>query len=45
MVLGPLRLVIETVGPFLIPVVLFGGGLIGYLVLRWLFQQRAVDSE
>jgi hypothetical protein len=34
----------ETVGPFVIPVVLFGGGLIGYLVLRWLFQRLDGDT-
>ncbi len=36
MVLGPLSLLFNAVGPFLIPVALFVGGLIGYLVLRWL---------
>ena len=45
MVLGPLTTLFDTVGPFLIPVVLFVGGLIGYLVLRWLFQRRDSDTE
>ena len=44
MVLGPLTTLINLVGPFAIPVVLFGGGLIGYLVLRWLFQRRDSDT-
>jgi len=44
MAFGPLTTLINLVGPFVIPVVLFGGGLIGYLVLRWLFQRRDSDT-
>ncbi|MFQ3476325.1 hypothetical protein HKK80_08695 [Halonotius sp. F2-221B] len=44
MVFGPLTTLLDLVGPFVIPVVLFVGGLIGYLVLRWLFQRRDSDT-
>jgi len=44
MALGPLTTLINLVGPFVIPVVLFIGGLIGYLVLRWLFQRLDSDT-
>ena len=44
MVFGPLTTLIDLVGPFVIPVVLFIGGLIGYLVLRWLFQRFDSDT-
>jgi hypothetical protein len=39
MVFGPVSTLLDFVGPFIIPVVLFGGGIIGYLVLRWLSQR------
>jgi hypothetical protein len=45
MVLGSLTTLINLVGPFVIPVILFVGGLVGYLVLRWLFQHRGIDTE
>jgi hypothetical protein len=39
MVFGPVSTLLNFVGPFIIPVALFVGGIIGYLVLRWLSQR------
>ncbi|WP_255518434.1 MULTISPECIES: hypothetical protein [Haloferax] len=39
--LGPLDTLIQTFGPFIIPVLLFAAGLVGYLVLVALGQGRA----
>lgn len=45
MALGPLDSLIGTFGPFVLPVLLFLGGLIGYLVLLRLSQMRGSDTE
>jgi len=42
---GPLSTLFNAFGPFVIPVALFVGGLIGYLVLRWLFQYLDLNGE
>ncbi|XVH31105.1 hypothetical protein ACNS7O_12025 [Haloferacaceae archaeon DSL9] len=34
--LGPLDLLISIFGPFVIPVLLFAAGCVGYLALLWL---------
>ncbi|ERH06226.1 MAG: hypothetical protein J07HN4v3_01837 [Halonotius sp. J07HN4] len=43
MTFGPVSTLIKFVGPFIIPVALFVGGIIGYLVLRWLSQRYATQ--
>ncbi len=45
MALGPLDSLIETFGPFVLPVLLFVGGLIGYLLLLKLSQVRGDDAD
>jgi hypothetical protein len=45
MSLGPLDSLLSTFGPFVLPVLLFVGGLIGYLVLLKLSQARDAESE
>ena len=45
MSLGPLDALLSTFGPFVLPVLLFVGGLICYLVLLKLSQARNADAE
>jgi hypothetical protein len=45
MLLGPIDAVLSTFGPFVLPVLLFVGGLIGYLVLLKLSAVRNADGE
>lgn len=45
MALGPLDSLINAFGPFVLPVLLFLLGLIGYLVLLTLSRARGPDSE
>ncbi|WP_185903195.1 hypothetical protein [Halonotius terrestris] len=45
MALGPLDTLINTFGPFVLPVLLFLLGLIGYLVLLTLSRAQDSDTE
>ena len=45
MSLGPLDTLLSAFGPFVLLVLLFVGGLIGYLVLLKLSQARNADGE
>jgi hypothetical protein len=45
MSLGPLDSLLNTFGPFVLPVLLFVGGLVGYLVLLKLSRTFNADTE